>query len=1057
MKPDNTKLRSPTPGALRTVAIRGLAAVVGLVAATTIANAQTFTWDANGTGTDRTDGPGAWLEPNQWWNGSTNITWSPGVDAVFGVGGTGGAVTLASPTTINSLTFNNFGGTYTLGTASNAITLNNGITLNSGTSNVTILSPVTLGGAQIWTNNSSNGAIQLLVNGTVDNGGFNLTIDGSAAPPDRTTANVRFGGILTGAGGLIKNGPGVLWFSGSNPTYGGKTTVNGGVLRAQGGISGLPTGNIVLNGGVIESYWNDTFTRGLGADSNQIQLTGGASGFSEHGSAGLIVRLNNDATTAIQWGSTHFNPSALVLQSEYANNNSKVTFQNALDLNGAQRTITVNQGSLYTGVNAEMTGVLSNSSMTPAGITKTGAGRLVLNNNSNSYNGPTIVNGGVLQIGTAFNVGNSSLPGGYTGNPSTGSNLQLNGGIVSYFFDFNRTLGTGAGQVQLAGGRSGFTQKQADRVGLTFGSASTEVVWGSTVFNPSTLVLNQASEAPAAVISFNNLLDLNGANRTIWSDSVAAAPNNNQNYAVFGAVTGRGAYFANNIRNSDVDDTAGFIKTGAGIIGFGGTNTYDGGTTVNEGGVFFNKLVSMPASGVVTINNGTALIVSVGGSGEWTAGTSGSGTIGGLLSGLGGQSGSTISYNGNVTLGLNVTGTQTYTGDIANVGSGLGLTIYSQSGSGVLRLTGTNTYSGVTRINAGVLEVSRLATGSANSSIGNPGSTAANRLLLGNGTTLRFVGDGTGNDTTNRNFTINGTADGHIATLDASGAGTETITFSNTSSPAYGVNNQTRTLILSGTNTGNNTLSANIANNGTGAVSVTKNGTGRWVLTGTSNYTGATRVNGGTLQVDGSLASGSAVTVGGSSASGSPTLGGTGTINGAVTVASAGGGVAGTLAPGGDNALGTLTVNNNVSFNAGSTFAAGLGASGTSDLLNLTGSGTLIFADGSILKLFDEGVGTGYAPSYTLATVASGSLTPGTLGTFTVGGSSTGSVFIDTTSLSGLNNGDIFMLTQSASTVTLSYTPVPEPSTVLAMGAGFLGFCGLIRRRRKTVEAVLAE
>jgi hypothetical protein len=105
-----------------------IAAIASVLAASSQTAVGQYTWDANGTGAGQTNGAGAWLGTNLWWNGSTNVTWVSGTDAVFGGPATaGGAVTLASPTTVGSLTFNTFTGTYTLGTAGQMITLNSGI------------------------------------------------------------------------------------------------------------------------------------------------------------------------------------------------------------------------------------------------------------------------------------------------------------------------------------------------------------------------------------------------------------------------------------------------------------------------------------------------------------------------------------------------------------------------------------------------------------------------------------------------------------------------------------------------------------------------------------------------------------------------------------------------------------------------------------------------------------------------------------------------------------------------------------------------------------------
>ena len=69
---------------------------------------STLYWDANAATALQTDGAGAWLGANLWWNGATNSSWVSGSNAVFGYSGAGGAVTLAGTTTVGSLVFNPF-------------------------------------------------------------------------------------------------------------------------------------------------------------------------------------------------------------------------------------------------------------------------------------------------------------------------------------------------------------------------------------------------------------------------------------------------------------------------------------------------------------------------------------------------------------------------------------------------------------------------------------------------------------------------------------------------------------------------------------------------------------------------------------------------------------------------------------------------------------------------------------------------------------------------------------------------------------------------------------
>ena len=72
------------------------------------------------------------------------MSWSPGSNAVFGGPNTaGGAVPLPARRAVNSLIFNSFTGTYTLGTAGQVLTLNGGINKTSSSGAVTISSPIT--------------------------------------------------------------------------------------------------------------------------------------------------------------------------------------------------------------------------------------------------------------------------------------------------------------------------------------------------------------------------------------------------------------------------------------------------------------------------------------------------------------------------------------------------------------------------------------------------------------------------------------------------------------------------------------------------------------------------------------------------------------------------------------------------------------------------------------------------------------------------------------------------------------------------------------------------
>lgn len=174
--------------------------------------------------------------------------------------------------------------------------------------------------------------------------------------------------------------------------------------------------------------------------------------------------------------------------------------------------------------------------------------------------------------------------------------------------------------------------------------------------------------------------------------------------------------------------------------------------------------------------------------------------------------------------------------------SGTGASGISKEGVGILRLTATNTYAGVTTILAGTLEAGVLANGGSDSSIGKSANAATNLVFGAPTATLRYIGSV--DVTTDRGFTTSSGAGGG-ATFESSGAGA--LTLSNSVTMAYGTANETRTLTLGGTNIGANTFAKTISSNGTAAVSLTKAGTGRWVVSSDNSFPGATAINAGVL------------------------------------------------------------------------------------------------------------------------------------------------------------------------------------------------------------------
>ncbi len=257
-------------------------------------------------------------------------------------------------------------------------------------------------------------------------------------------------GSISGIAGFTKTGGGTINLSSAN-TYQGATTVsagvlessvagalasspvtvNGGALRANQSVGLGAANSLSLNGGVWEP--STAITRTTGSGANQVQLAG-TSGFSAVGGA---VNVNLNSGAGLVWGSTTgFNPATLVLNQTTANNT--LTLQNALDLNGANRTVAVNASAANT---ATISGAIGNSSGT-AGLTKSGAGTLNLTG-LNTFNGGLTLNGGVLNVRntntlvSAVTANAGTLTVDYTGQntgasliPTTAS-LTLGGGTFS--------------------------------------------------------------------------------------------------------------------------------------------------------------------------------------------------------------------------------------------------------------------------------------------------------------------------------------------------------------------------------------------------------------------------------------------------------------------------------------------------------------------------------------------------------------------------------------------------------------------------------------------------
>ena len=720
------------------------------IVSTTVDLINALTWDANAATAGQTNGGGAWLNASQWWDGSANLTWTPGANTSFGGTSTaGGAVTLASPTSVGSITFNTFTGTYTLGSAAQTLTINGSINKTATSAAVTFVSPIVLGGNQTWTNNSTG---VLSINDALNNNGYNLTLNGTGQVNFATAASVLSGlGAVTVSSGLTKLGSGVAPLH----TYSGDTNINGGVVMFANNFS--PNSNININGGILESYWNSSTINALGSGANQIRLTGGESGFSLNGNTGQTINLGNAAAT-ITWGSANFAPTKLVFQSAFAQASSAITFANGLDLNGATRTIVVN-GGVAGGARATISGAISNSTGT-AGLIKEGAAILTLSNNSSAWNGTTTISDGLLDLG-GINLANIGGGAGRNITVTSGSGIRFN------------TLSNGV----------------LNRIVET--TAEITVMTGATANN-----LDFSSSTGANLPNaFLGCWASNGA-KTEYSGTITPA---SDNYRLAGK---RSSGLLGIVGTNKLTGAQGLLvgtTTGGGRVELAGANDFSGNTEIRSG-------TRLTLSNNLALQNSSLDLGSAGGTfslsdglnaGRITGGVAApSPTFGGLIGSrdlLAAFSGSSGGNNESVLPATGVTGftlnpgigkSYNYSGTIADFAVG---TTITKSGAGIQILSGANTYTGATTVSAGKL----LINGSL-SNVAAALNVASGATLGGKGTIGRNVSIADGGQlefdistaaashdrldiSAGRDFTFSGTSVLTITTAGGASAGTYTL------------------------------------------------------------------------------------------------------------------------------------------------------------------------------------------------------------------------------------------------------------------------------------------
>lgn len=596
------------------------------------------------------------------------------------------------------------------------------------------------------------GAI-LQLDGTTSANATVAALDGAGTITNFNAAAATF--TQTGAGtwnGVFQDGTGVLNVTKAGttgaPVWSGLSTYTG--VTTIGGTTGLVTVNTLANGGVASGIGAST-----SAASNLV-FSGSSSGLVYQGSivdgaltlgsrSATTDRLFTLAGTGATLSSTVSNGNAIVWSNTGAIAHGIVGPQALVFTGTSTGDNTFNPQLTDSGVGANITSV-----------SKTGAGQWNFGNSNNTYTGITAVQEGILGINAAGALAtNSPL---VLGNAATLGVLQMSG---TFERNLAATATAGSGTVTwgaITTGGGGFAAHTTKLTVAIGGIATpTALTWNSGGFVPTggSLVLGSASSL--AETEFRNPIDLAGAARTV---TVNDNTNTGADFATMSGVLSNGS----------------FVKAGTGILTLSAANTYAGTTTVSAGTLRVSSLGNSASPGATNVGDSTV--------GNTDAGAIllGNGTTGaGILQYIGAGETSDRKIRLNATTASNqihadgsgalvltnvandflaptgaktlfLRGSNTAGNMITSVlsndagGGTLGITI---DGGATWILSGVNTYTGATAVNAGALGIgdnSALSTSAvslSNSSVFAYGAdrTVANAVSQANNTTQGFLGD----------------------------------------------------------------------------------------------------------------------------------------------------------------------------------------------------------------------------------------------------------------------------------------------------------------------------
>ena len=450
--------------------------------------------------------------------------------------------------------------------------------------------------------------------------------------------------------------------------------------------------------------------------------------------------------------------------------------------NGNVRTLDVGTGGILDFAN------IGWSTSAGTGFIKEGQGIVKLGSGSSNWGGGFTLNNGTVIVsgvnsmggglsnalaingGTLAADGNVDLSGKFGGNITVGGNFTIGGvttGVSSgngnptanILFSNNVSLGSSTRQITIgANGTYTFngvissTSSAGLTVNATSGSTGSLVLGGANTYTGATTI-------NAGTLSISSVAN-GGSNSNLGASSNAASNlvlgGGTLSYTGTNASTDRNFTLTNGttstisvttstetltLSGSAAAGNGSITKAGAGTLALTGASSHSGNTTVSAGTLALGNVNALQNS---TLNTGSS------GSQVVTLTVAGTNTYN--LGGLAGSDDLSLGAN-SISVGSNNADT-TFSAVISSTGGG-----FTKTGSGTLILSGANTYTGITTINSGTLQ---LGAGSTTGQISASGDIVNNaNLVFNRSNSFSFAGNmsGSGNTTiSSGTLRLNGTA-----------------------------------------------------------------------------------------------------------------------------------------------------------------------------------------------------------------------------------------------------------------------------------------------------------